>query len=389
MTFRVKHYDPAGDVVSRLVVARSADEAVKVLNIPKSRLIESKESRISTILSTLTSKAPPLDIQARVLAVFSAQVASGSNQSLTFDNICSGYKIFKPLMKECTETAKISDKMSVLRFNSEIQLLAEVGEQSGMIGDVLAGAADDIIERQRILGEIKSKIVPSLAVGILGIIITMVLPIFIKGPLNMIKGTQGMKIEYNIMTTIMEWLGNNVPVIWPAIVAGVAAAIVFRGNYWPYIKKIPGLSVIEDFNQTANAYRFLSSFLPLLSRRVPLMQSVQTLERYATGSAKKAYATMVESLTSGKPFSQAFNDPYWHPLLRDCLANFDTISDKEKVALLIRVKPILINAINSIGRKLSTVFSYFGLFLSMFAVLMIIIGLQLPLMTMKTTTGVG
>lgn len=384
MMFRARIIQPNGDITTRRIEARSEEEGRKLLGVRPSQIHSIAPDQFFAVITKLNTARASLDVQANVLAVFSAQVSSGAGVAGSFDNVVGGYSTFRKKMDECRRTPKISDKMRLLNFDPELQLLAEVGEQSGMIGDVLGNAADDIIERQKVLGEIRKKLIPSLGVALFGLILMLTLPCFMVSSLLDMRKARGVVLNENFLTKCFVFLGLNVPEWWWAMIAAVIGIAVTIKYWWKYVRRLPILSAIDDFIRVTAAYRFIASFLPLISRGVPLKNAVEIMRKFASGRSRVAYDNLYDFLGRGGSVSRAFEDDYWFYVLRDCMRGFDSMRATEQVGLLRRMKPLLLVQINRAGGKINGVFGMVGLFMALATVLMLFIGLQYPMITMKT-----
>lgn len=384
--YRLKAIDTMGVPQVYRIEARSAEEAKKVSGISPTRILSVQPDLFISIMAQLDDSAPSLEIQAQILAIFSAQVASGQSIPATFDRIISGYRKFKKKMPEIRRLPKVSEKLKALKFDKSLQLLADVGENAGTIGEVMSGAADDLIERQKLVGGIIRQAVPSLGSALVGILTMMIVPIFVVDPIRQVEHGRGINFKSNVLTDFLMWDGTLMPHYWWVPLAAIALLVFTKPYWWKYLKLAPGFDTIDSFFGIINSYLFITSFVPLFSRGVPLTKSIEILASYSSGAARRSYDQMVRHLQTGGGMSSAFEDEYWHPLLRDCMRGFNEMRDTEKVALLNRIKPLMTSQLARIGGQMNGVIGIIGLTLSLGVVLIVFIGLMLPLMTLSAQT---
>lgn len=381
--FRVAFYDEAGNSKVRRVEARSDEEALRLVGVRRSRTRSVSADPLSGVIQLLNRDRPSLDIQASVLNVFAAQVSGGQNAGDTFDRIVSGYRKFRSKLDEVKQRTKISEKMKVLDFDPQLILLAEVGEASGMVGEVLSGAADDVIEQGRVRSQIMTSLVPSIAIALFGLLVMLVLPVYLYESVIDIMESPGVNFKDNPATDFLLFFGKYTPIYWIHGIAVLVLIFLTRKTWWPWVKKIPGLSIIEEFLQIGAAYRFVASFTPLISRGMQVQSSLELLTKHSQGRQKRAYEAVLAHLKRGGAVGAGFDDETWHPTLQECMRGYDQVRDEDRPRLLERIKPLMGNQLNRVVFKMNAIFGGLGLGLSVGVVLIVFMGMMLPLLTLS------
>ena len=387
--FRISYRGRESQPEVKFIKAASEAEAVATLGVNRNRIDDIRRDLYRELDARMPKSAPPLALQAQITSVFAAQVSAGLNASQVFDRLLRNFPIFKQQLPDVVRAQRVSEKLRMLKFDNQLVLLAEVGEESGMIGEVLGNAADEIIERQKILSAMKSKIIPGALLALAGILVAQALPIFMVEPFDQISNARGIKMTVNSCTTIMMFLGRlfSDPVAWYVQGALIAALYFTRRIWWPTVANLPVLRMIEGFFKILNSYRFISAFYPLYSRGVNIERSISLLHRHAKGPAKQAYEQMQRHLASGGSMGGAFESPYFDPMLRDCMRGFDTMKSESKLELLRRISPLMAHTVAKAGEQIGNVLGMFGLAVSVGVTLVVFLGLTLPLLTVTTNVA--
>lgn len=380
--FTIRYLDPLGKLQRRKVEARSELEALQTSRIPKTRVRKISANKIDSFLSNLNKQKPSLDIQANVLNLFSVIIGSGAPVAQSFDKIASGYEIFRPKLPAVKAVDKVSEKMKILHFDAQIILLAEIGEKTNTLSEVMAGAADDMIDRQKVMGDIKKALVPAIVIVIFGILSVIGLPLFMVEDLIDIMDSPGIKFEANITTTMLVWLGVTVPKIWHAMIIVTVLIGATVKLWWPFVRRFPVLSIIDDFFKQGAAYAFISAFLPLYKRGIPMLEAVEMVRKMAKGEAKRAYDALSDHLSKGGAVSTGFEHQYWYPQLRQAMSGFDDIQDSGKAIMLSKMKPLLTGQISKSGGRITAIFGGLGMVLALGVSMLVFMGMMWPMMTM-------
>lgn len=387
--WRVDYVLANGKPETRWIEASNENAAMDMAGVERRYIKAVKHDWYKQLERALPASKTDISVQARVLAIFSAKVSSGSNPTNTFDKTVASIPVLKERLADVQKVQKVSEKLAVLNFDPQLVLLAEVGEASGLIGEVLGGAADEIIERNKILSAIKTKTIPSMMVAVFGLLVMLVLPIFMTEPIEQVMNSRGVVLKINWCTHVLLFLGNLMDTwkAWIILIAGCLGLGFSAPYWWQYVRNTPGLSFIESFFRIQNAYKFVSAFLPLFSRGVQVNQSIAMLKKFATGTTKKVYNQMEIHLVNGGGLSDAFEDPYWDPMLRDLMKGFDEMRQDSKLDLLRRMQPLMSQSMEKVGNQLGSVFGLGGLLLSVGITMIVFMGLTLPLMTISTAIG--
>lgn len=384
--FSIRYLDAAGLPQKMSIEARSAREARELSRIPESRVEHVGRDLFGQMLSEWRRKKPSLDVQANILNVYSAIIRSGARVGESFDNVVSGYpQQFGDKLARIGRLDLVSEKMAELGFDRQIVLLARVGESTNQLGEVLSGAADDMIERRRVLMDMVKTLVPTLLILGLGLIVLTVVPIFVVEPLTDAIDSPGIIIRTNVLTDFLLFMGVFVPLWWWAMLGALVLAAATTRQWWPLVKGLPGMVAIDNFARVTNAYAFISAFLPLYSRGIPPEKALKTAREYSMGPVRRAFDRVLERLGAGKSISAAFSDDdYWHPTLRDAMRQFVSVGDADKVQLLERLKKLLLQQISQAGLRIAWIYATVGMILSIGTVLAMFFGMMWPLMTIST-----
>lgn len=387
--WRVDYKLANGKPETRWIEAANENAAMDMVGVARRYIGAVKHDWYKELERKLPQSGPDISIQARVLAIFSAKVSSGASPTNTFDRTIQTIPALRERLPEVQRVQKVSEKLAVLNFDPQLLLLAEVGEASGLLGEVLGGAADEIIERNKILASIQKQTIPSLMVAAFGLLVLLILPIFMTEPIEQVANSRGVILKVNACTHILLFLGHLMDTwySWAVLVAGCIGLGVTSRWWWPHVKNMPGLSFIESFFRITNAYKFVSAFLPLFSRGVQVNQSIGMLKKFSKGSQRQVYTQMEIHLTNGGGLSDAFEDEYWDPMLRDLMKGFDEMRQDSKLELLRRMQPLMSQSMEKAGNQLGAVFGMGGLMMSVGITMVVFMGLTLPLMTISTAIG--
>ncbi len=387
--FTVRYAGQNGRIERRDVKAATEADAVAQLNVNRTSVRSVTRNYYQELNALLPDAAPPLSTQARILAVFTAQVEAGSNPSATFDQLLQSYPEFAHRATDVAKTPRVSEKLAALNFDPQLLLLAEVGEETGLIAQALGDATEKMIARQQLLSELKWQLAPSAGLTFVGVATLLALPPFMVDPIDEIVSVKEIRFASNFATDILMAIGRiySMPSAWILTAALLAGAVVLRRQLWPYLNRLPMLSSIEAFFQISAAYRFITAFAPLFERGVGQSRILALLKRYARKKELTAYSQMEDHLAVGGSLATAFESDYWHPILRDSMRGFDPMTKESKLILLSRVQPLMAHTVKSQGNLVASTLSALGTSLSVGITLLVFFGMTLPMTTV--TVGIG
>ncbi|ULQ48446.1 hypothetical protein JN531_016845 (plasmid) [Flagellatimonas centrodinii] len=388
--YKIRFIDSAGELHSRTVEGRSEQEALTVSGIPKGRVRSIGLDRTRELIGRFSSRAPSLEVQENVIMLFAPAVKAGRPVSSTFDKIVSGYAKFRSKMPQVRRADRISDKLRILNFDSQVVLIAEIGERTNMLGEVLGDLVNDLRQRSEIMGAMYRGMIPAVLTLLFGMLGLIGLPLYMGDELATYVDTPGMKFENNAATDALILVGNALPLIWPILIGIAVAIYVFRGPIWTVARHLPLLSSIEHYLSILRAYGFVSAFLPLYSRNVSVNESIALLRQRAVGRTKRLYAAIEDGLSRGGSIASAFGDDSgWYEGLRFSMQGFSEVRDEDRPKILEHLRPSLIESLRRSSAKVNTSIMLIGLLFGVISITTLAFGMFFPIAGMSPDTVYG
>lgn len=384
MRYNVMWLTPKGEIEKVSVNgATSTQHAIEMSGLPANYVESVRRDIVGGVIDRLTKVQIPEQKQVLMLSMVSASILSGQgkNADRALTRMLERDRSTRKLAEQITRYTLISEKLRVLGYPEWICAMAEIGEKSSQLGEVLAQVADDVIERRKLLASMGKGITMGIILMVVGLVAIVGLPTGMGGFIQELMETPGMQIETNGATELLFLIRDIVTTFWP--IALVAAIAIFLGRQvlWPKAKHLPFLQLIAEYRSTGLALRFLTGYEPLFRAQIPLMRSMRLLARSAQGSDAEIYDHMHERIKKGDMLSDAIMNAHWPEALKEGFQGFESSASAQQAVRLQRLKKVMHLRIEALGASLSRTMYMIGALLSITAVVILMGGFLLPLMS--------
>ena len=187
MQFDISVLEADGSVKKINVEASSKEEALLKADIQEDRVVSIRKNYLSALTGILVSKAPNLETQAVFLQVLAGLISSGRP---VFEAVTSLLKTMGSKvnagnldLKDQLEVSRILDS---LKFDQSAVVLAQVGEESGRLSELLGVSAQNIMKRLGASSEMRKGMAMGAVYLLVGIAMLTVFPIYIAPQMHKI-----------------------------------------------------------------------------------------------------------------------------------------------------------------------------------------------------------
>lgn len=383
MHFRVQYRTDKGRLATIAIEADTEVEAREKSGQPVSRILSVSPDLWAHLKETLLYPAPAPTEQALFLQNLSALLLSGEDVSRAIHRLLTGNVALKYDPKKITACITCVDYLKALRFNTVAVTLAEVGEQSAALGETLQTAANNLLEREKMLKDLGKSLWQSFIYAGIGLGLLFGLPLFLGGVLETFMHESGVVFNANIWTRFTLGVRHFLLNYWPGVVIALVSLVVFRRPIWEFLQDRKGWRLIRDFILLKRGLFFLTAYKSLYQAGISDPKSVLLIQSQANRTEKTIYEEMYRNITGGKDLATAMDTPHWPLNLRFSIANFASLQDEKRTVLvntLISTLHHQIEIVSQQAARMVTVISWICIILGIASVA---IGYYLPMATMK------
>ena len=384
MRFTVEWLTPKGEVERGSVNnATSTKHAIEMSGVPSHYVEAVRRDVFGGMIDKLTQVRISEQKQILMLSMVSASILSGQgkNADRALKRMLERGRGTRKLAVEITRYTLISEKLRVLGYPEWICAMAEIGEKSSQLGEVLAQVADDVIERRKLLAAMGKGITMGVILMVVGLVALIGLPTGMGGFIEELMTTPGMNMETNGATDLLFLIRDTATTVWPVALIAIVAIVLRRKAIWPRVNNLPFLQLISEYRSTGLALRFLTGYEPLFRAQIPLMRSMRLLARSAEGADAEIYEHMHERIKKGDTLSDAIMNAHWPEVLKEGFQGFEASAANQQAVRLQRLKKVMHLRIEALGGGLARTMYLISAVLSVFAVCMLMAGFLLPLMS--------
>lgn len=365
------------------IAAESAAEARDKSGIHGSRILSVSPSFIGAISEKLTAPRVSIENQILLLSSLAAMAAAGENIDDALRSLIRGDRVLRKLEPKFESATLTSDRLRMMAFDTEAVLLTQVGEKSGSLSNSLLIAAKQLMVRKKMLAGIGKGLLPGVILMLAGLAALTGLPLVFEKLILEFKNTPDLSIKTGLATDILLGVSHVVRNYWTIAVAVIIGIVVFHRPLWVYARKIPILSMVEDYFLHARALRFLSAYRPLSEAGINVYDALMEMRRDSGFSDRAVYQQMLDSLKAGSSFSQTIDTPAWPEIIRRGMRNFENADPEKRLVIIDNILDLLMQRLEMISGTLSRVSYFIGMMMALAAIAIIVLGAMLPLISVK------
>lgn len=356
--------------------------AAQVPDIPSSRILDVRVNRWRTLWRDITTDRPGMSMQASFLASYAAAIAGGQDQADAMNALSRRIRKFRSIQDRIESESKPSAKLRIMNFDPQVVLLAQIGEQSGRLPDVIGQATDDVILRNNIASEAIKRLAMPFILTVMAIAVSIYLPLSVVPEVRPVFEMDDVDFQTTAITDFLFALEVVLKEGWMGIVLALAGLTAFIVVNWRKISKYPPFSMFSAIVTNRRAVMFLLSFSPLYRSGVKAEEAFEMLSTSTSGRTQEIYAKILDGLRHGKPLSKLFDREEWPPGLVDAMAGFDDVTPSDAhVFFDKRIRPLAMASLQRCIDIVVAVMGSAGFILAVSSLLMIIIGLTFPVMS--------
>lgn len=380
LLWTVVTYDPRGALIRKKIRASSSQEAGLLSGSPPQRIKSIERDLVAEFIEKIQKKEVSLDLQSAILSQFSAQVMSGGEVGPTFDSIVARTKELKVKVPELRKHSLVSDKLRILGFDPEIVLLAKVGEKAGSLGEVVGEAADKMLARQKMMAEIKKGMIPGAILAGFGTTALIGIPVGVGGKIKEFEASGTMTLKKNVMTHALFGIETAVTTYWWLIIGAIALLYYVWPKFLRLVGGVKPFSLFVDFAQLRRGLTFLSAYRTLQEAGVPPSESIAQMLASVQDKEKVHYRLVLKHLEAGGSLGTSLKSSDWPEILKNSIVALDGADRVSKNKIINRLIEILQGRLSRTTSSISRWLSVLGTLTAVFAIMMIVLGMTLPML---------
>ena len=334
-------------------------------------------SQISKISRSARFKQSKIDINTQIILLnkLKGYIVSGVATSDIFKQILTDLPQFKSDILNFN--IKISDFLSLCKFNADVVNIVRSAELAGAIGAGLDAAYNYINTKKQQEKGIKTTFKQNAIVLIFTISGLLIAPSFFITTLLNIQAS--VNIKTNFATDILFFIANYNYIFFIVLTASFIFIAIYKDKIKQVLAQIKIIDKIQDYFKSKDAINFLIVFSLLYKEGLDFLKIFNTINQ---NTNKQTTILIAQKLAQGISLSQAIKESDYPSWFRQAFAGFEKNTDK-KVQLEILEKLIEV-AIDDVNNKNELIISMIGgviQLLILATIALIVIGYMLPIMS--------
>ncbi len=384
MQFELSVLEADGAVSKIQVEADFRDEAVRKSGYTEDRIISIRKDYVARIYNIINDRSPTLDAQAVFLQVLAGLVSSGRPAIEAVNSLLKSMGQRVNVAKiDLGDQLEVSRILQQLKFDESAILLAQVGEESGRLADLLGVSAQNIMKR---LGA-KSEMRKGMAMGgiyfLVGLAMLTIFPLYIVPQMQRIMDHPRSQFAANAVTDILITLYDIYTTMYPIFIIAAVIVLLLRKKIWLYIRTQPVVSLVYDYQRTSRGLTFLQAFRPLYEAGVVTERSILLLRDKASGEMYKIYDKMYQSVITGGDISSALDTDDWPLVVRQGFIGFAGLDHKQRVPVIDQLIQSLDLDRTAISRTIGKILNMMGLTTILSGIYLVAQGFYIPIVSMS------
>ncbi len=384
MIYELSILEANGAVKKLSLEASSQAEAIEKSGYSPDRIVSAKRDFFARIKGLVNNRAPDMDTQAVFLQVLSGLLSSGRPA------IEAVHSLLKSMGKkvnvnkiDLADQLEVSKILEALKFDQSAIVLAQVGEESGKLADLLGVAAQNIMKRISAGSEMRKGMAMGGIYFLVGIVMLTVFPLYIVPQMQRLINHPKSKFISNQVTEVLLSLYDIYTTMYPVLFIALAVIFVFRKQIWLLIRTQPVISLVYDFQRTSRGLNFLQAFRPLYEAGVVTERAIQLLRDRASGEMFTIYEQMYKGIITGEDISSVLDTDDWPLVIRQGFVGFAGLDHKQRVPVIDQLMESLNLDRLAISRSIGRVLNMIGLVTILTGIYLVAQGFYIPIMSMS------
>ncbi len=384
MQYEISVLEANGTVSKLAIEAGTKDEAILKSGFSEDRIVSVKKNPFGRLLKLINNKSPSLDAQAVFLQVLAGLISSGRPAYEAVNSLLRSMgkrvNVTKVDLKDQLEISKI---LQELKFDENAIVLAQVGEESGRLSDLLGIAAQNIMKRLGASSEMRKGMAMGLVYFLIGLAMLTLFPLYIVPQMQRIISHPKSNFSSNAVTDLLLSLYEIYTTLYPVFIIIAVVIFLFRGKIWLTLRVQPVISLIYDYQRTSRGLTFLQAFRPLYEAGVVTERAIQLLRDRASGEMYKIYDEMYQGILSGGDISSLLDTDHWPLVIRQGFIGFAGLDNKQRVPVIDQLIQSLDLDRTAISRSIGKILNLMGLVTILSGIYLIAQGFYIPIVSMS------
>ena len=379
-----------GEAETLVIDAATRDGALNKLSCPPERLVKLRKKAAFDFvnISLKRKKRPNKEAQVIFLQILSGLLRSGRSSQDAVRRLLGAMKSrIKVAKGELAGKYEVSEILEALDFESSAVIMAQVGEDTSNLPEMLSKASQNIMNYL----QIREDMWKGLRIGgiylALGLFIFIGLPLFMGPEISKILAKQQIDISTNFGTDLLLILNDIYRNFWWIIISCLGGIIVSHKIVWAFLKPFPFFRSIHDFQKNMRGLTFLVAYRPLYEAGINTDRALRLIRENANKSMRLILDEMIKQIALGADISDVLNTDHWPLAIRDGFIGFAGLDAEQRMVVIDQQIETLSLDLKVVGRQIGTSFSLFGTILILLSIAAAAIGFYLPLLTMSAKGG--
>ncbi|THB69342.1 MAG: hypothetical protein D6B28_11660 [Gammaproteobacteria bacterium] len=384
MIYELSILEANGAVKKISVTASSQAEAIEKSGYSEDRVVSARRDAFARIKGLINNRSPDLDTQAVFLQVLAGLLSSGRPAIEAVHSLMKsmGNKVNVNKV-DLSDQLEVSKILEALKFDQSAIVLAQVGEESGRLADLLGMAAQNIMKRISAGSEMRKGMAMGAVYFVVGIVMLTVFPLYIVPQMQRLINHPKSNFTSNQVTEILLSLYDIYTTMYPVLIIALTVIFVFRNQLWLLIRTQPVISLVYDFQRTSRGLTFLQAFRPLYEAGVVTERAIQLLRDRASGEMYNIYDGMYKGIISGEDISSVLDTDDWPLVIRQGFVGFAGLDHKQRVPVIDQLLESLNLDRLAISRSIGRVLNMLGLVTILTGIYLVAQGFYIPIMSMS------
>ncbi len=374
-----------GASVLQTVEATSKESAISKLGCSPERIVKLRKKAAFDFfnLSVKKKKGPNKETQIIFLQILSGLLRSGrSSQDAVRRLLGSMKNRIKVTKGELNGKYEVSEILQTLGFESSAVIMAQIGEDTSTLPEMLSSASQNIMNYLKIREDMWKGIRTGGIYLALGILIFIGLPFFVAPEISKLLAKQQLNISINTFTNLLLILNDIYRQLWWLILLVIGALVLFRKSVWISIRGLPFFRSIHDFQRNMIGLTFLTAYKPLYEAGINTDRALRLIRENANTALRLILDDMIKEISLGADISDVLNTEHWPLAIRDGFIGFAGLEADQRLLVVDQQIETLSLDLKVVGRQIGASFNLIGTVLIVLSIASAAIGFYLPLMTM-------